>query len=897
MSRHRLLTGSALALLLGCAGYAAADPVADAAAAAEDAAAAAAEAAGSAALAAAIQEEAPVLVAATPAALGDTITGELVEGDSRTPEDGLLDRYLLNLAAGTRVEAVMRSEAFDTYLIVGREGQDGFEEIARDDDGLGEGLNSRLRFTAAQPGLYEVRARGFAGMGQGAYTLSFTDRGPAPPIPQPGSVAPGADIQGVLADDDAYSEDEETSRFDAYRFSARAGDRLEVIARSEAFDTVVEVGRENEYGGWTQLFYDDDGLGEGLNSRLRFTAPQDGDYIVRLRSFGGSGRGDYQLTMTALEPLPPPQPLAIGATAEGSLLDGDAEDDYGQRYDAFAFNARAGDRLEAIARSQAFDTVIEIGQIDADTGFSQVAYDDDGLGEGTDSRARWVAPSDGAYELRVRAYDGVSQGAYVVALNDRGPIPPPPPPGAISVGAAVDGELADGDGMTAEEYVFDDYRLQVRRGQRLSMTMRSETFDTYLRVGRMGSDGVFEEITSDDDSAGNLDSRVIFTPDANGTYIVRATSFSPNSLGAYNLTVRDLGRAPRPRRIRLGQDLRGALTEQDGMSEAETRYDAYSFRLEEGERAQFIARSDEFDTLLIVARPDGEGSHELLAYDDDGLGEGTNSRLVFTAPETGTYELWVTPYADGELGAYSVETADIGPAPQPVRVDFGAVIVGELTATDGVTAEGPNYDAYAFTGQRGQRIRVEMRSGDFDSFLLLGHHGDYGLSAIAEDDDGLGEGTDSRITFTLPEDGEYEFWATSYAVAEGGAYEVRLIDLGPAPAPGSLVVGSTIRGELSADDPQDEYGAYFDAFRFTTAEGERIRITLTSNEFDAFLYLGRMVDGEFEGEWSDDDGLSDLNSLLDFTAPSAGEYVLRVRSYGPGETGEYVLTVEPSGAQ
>ena len=830
-----------------------------------------------------------------PAAIGDTVSGELVEGDSRSDEDGLFDRYVLNLAAGTRVEAVMRSDAFDTYLIVGRDGPDGFQEIGRDDDGLGEGLNSRLRFNVAEPGLYEVRARGFAGGGNGAYTLSFADRGPAPYVPPPGSIAPGAEVQGVLADEDAQTEDDDVSRYDAYRFSAQEGQRFEIIARSDAFDTVVEVGREDGYGGWEQLFYDDDGLGEGLNSRLRFVAREAGDYVVRLRSFGGSGRGDYRLVLNDLGPLPPPQPIQIGGTAEGVLTADAAEDDYGQRYDAYTFTAREGDRLEAVVRSQAFDTVLEVGQDDP-SGWTQLAYDDDGLGEGTDSRARWVAQADGEYQLRVRSYAGDAVGAYTVSLADRGPLPPPPPPGAIAVGAEVDGQLADGDGMTAEEYVYDDYRLQARRGQRLSITLRSEEIDTLVRVGRLLSDGSFEEIAYDDDGAGNLDSRLIFTPEANGTYVVRATSFSPNTTGAYRLTVRDLGQPPRPRRLRLGQSLEGSLTEQDGMSEAETRYDAYSFRLEEGERAQFIARSDDFDTLLVVAQPMDDGTPELIAYDDDGLGEGTNSRLIFTAPETGTYELWVSPYDETGLGDYSLETANIGPTPEPTRMDFGQTIVGELTATDGVTAEGPSYDAYAFTGQRGQRIRVEMRSGDFDTFLLLGHYGPGGLTAIAEDDDGLGEGTDSRITFTLPEDGEYEFWATSYAVAEGGAYEVRLIDMGPAPAPGSVVVGSTVRGELGGDDAQDEYGSYFDAYRFTAAEGERIRITLTSNAFDSFLYLGRMTDGMFEGEWSDDDGLSDLNSLLEFTAPEAGEYVIRVRSYGPGETGEYVLTLEPSSA-
>jgi len=329
------------------------------------------------------------------------------------------------------------------------------------------------------------------------------------------------------------------------------------------------------------------------------------------------------------------------------------------------------------------------------------------------------------------------------------------------------------------------------------------------------------------------------------------------------------------------------------MTETEARYDPYVFRLAEGERAEFVARSEEFDTLLVIARRWDEGGHELLAYDDDGLGEGTNSRLVFTAPETGEYELWVTPYDASGLGSFSLETSALGPTPPPVRMDFGQSIVGQLDASDSMTMEGPNYDAYAFTGTAGQRVRVEMRSGDFDTFLLLGMYGPDGLSAVAEDDDGLGEGTDSRVTYTLPQTGEYEFWATSYSAGESGAYEVRLIDLGPAPAPGSVVIGSTVRGELSADDPQDEYGSYFDAYRFTAEEGERIRITLTSNAFDPFLYLGRMNGGVFSGEWSDDDGLSGLNSLLEFTAPAAGEYVLRARSFGPGSTGEYVLTVEP----
>ena len=59
----------------------------------------------------------PMLAEATPAALGASLTGELVDGDSRSDEDGLFDRYVLDLQAGQRVEIIMRSDAFDTYLI------------------------------------------------------------------------------------------------------------------------------------------------------------------------------------------------------------------------------------------------------------------------------------------------------------------------------------------------------------------------------------------------------------------------------------------------------------------------------------------------------------------------------------------------------------------------------------------------------------------------------------------------------------------------------------------------------------------------------------------------------------------------------------------------------------
>lgn len=720
----------------------------------------------------------------TVATLGETIEGALEEGDWQDGDGYLNDAYRFRARAGTRVEAVMRSDDFDTYLVAGRYGPDGtWEEIGRDDDGLGEGLNSRLRFVAPEDGEYVVRARSFGGSSTGAYQLSLTDRGPAPESPAPGSLAVGATVTGALEPGDAETEDE--VRYDAYRFRAGEGQRLQITARSEAFDTVVEVGREDAYGQWEQFAYDDDGLGEGLNSRLNFTPEEGGDYILRLRAFGEAGTGDYQLS-----------------------------------------------------------------------------------------------------------------------LVDRGPLPPPPPPTPLSLGEAVQGELTEEDPITeGEDYLgelaFDQYVVRARRGQRLGVSMDAEDFDPLVRIGRLDAGGGFEELASNDDGLGaGLNSRLLFTPERDGDYVVRATAFS-QGLGAYDLSVVDLGREPRAVPLRPGRTIDASLEDGDGITFGGARYDVYRFRARAGERFSIAASSQDFDTVIDVLQSDGDGGYGIVASDDDGAGgETTDSRLTFRPNEDGEYFVWVKAFDPEGRGDYRITLTDLGPEPEPRPIAVGATVQGELIPTDSVAGDASYYDAYRFSARAGQRLRIVMRSGDFDTFLLLGREGEYGLQGLAEDDDGLGEGTDSRINFTVVEDGDYVVWANSYAPGELGAYALEIADLGPVPEPGSIVVGTTLRGELGGDDPMDANGAYYDAYRFRAREGDRLRMTMTSNAFDTFIEFGRAGEGgAFEQIDSDDDGLSDLNSRLDVLIPSTGEYLIRARSYGAGETGEYVMTLEPAPAE
>ncbi|MBN8553702.1 MAG: PPC domain-containing protein [Caulobacterales bacterium] len=824
------------------------------------------------------------------AQLGESVEGALIEGDSRTSADGLMDRYVLDLQAGTRVEITMRSEAFDTYLIGGFLGPDGFEEIALDDDGLGEGLNSRLRFLAAETGRYEIRARGFAAMGAGDYQIGFAEQ-PAPvPGLAPGSIAVGGSLDGDLSDGDAEFDWANDYRYDAYRFRARSGERFEAQVRSSEFDATLMVMSESRWGVVEQLAFNDDGLNGGTDPRLRFSAPADGEYTLRVSSFSPGETGAYSLSLTALPALPPAVPVLVGEPQSGTIENGDADADDGRLYDAFVFRAEAGQRLELLASSDSFPVWLELGRSVGPAGWEALAFGDDGSGQAMNTRLLFSPTEAGEYAVRVGGTESSMRGAYSLSLNDRGPLPPAPPAGSMRIGDVVTGTLADGDGISPDEKYFDEYDIRLEPGQRVSARLDSDDYDSYLEIYRRQDDGTYGLVESDDDSGGALDSLVNFRPDG-GDYRIRVTSFAMGEMGAYSLAVHELGEPARPMPLRLGRTVEGRLDERDGISDAGSPYDSYGLRIDQDQRVRFVARSDAFDTILFVVRRAGD-EFEVVTYDDDGQGDGTtNSRLVVVGDEPGDYELWVMSYNPGGLGSYTLESENLGPSPQSAETSIGATIDGTLQDRDGIAAEGMTYDGYAFDGTAGQRLRVTMSSTEFDTFLLVGLHGEGGLAAIAENDD-AGGNTDSAITITLPSDGRYEVWASSYAIGETGAYTLTLTDLGPEPEPGSLLIGSTIRGNLADSDPVGSGGTYHDAYRFDGEVDHTVRITATSNAFDTYIELGRWQDGVFIPLAEDDDGLSDLNSLLTVTLPETGAYIVRVRSFSPGQTGDYVLTVE-----
>jgi len=230
--------------------------------------------------------------------VGSEVQGALTADDAVGVEDDYrYDVYRFRATAGQRLEFTLRAEAFDAYLAVYEDGLD--EALATDDDGLGDGTDARLRFTAPKDGDYLLHARTLSGLEGGDYTLSLTERPPAGPVPRPGGIRLDRPVNGTLADSDPETDD--GARFDHYTFRARAGDRLAIGLASEAFDPVVSVGRLDRDRAWTELARNDDGPGGGLNSSLVFAAPEAGDYVIRARSFAPGQSGAYAMTIEPRE--------------------------------------------------------------------------------------------------------------------------------------------------------------------------------------------------------------------------------------------------------------------------------------------------------------------------------------------------------------------------------------------------------------------------------------------------------------------------------------------------------------------------------------------------------------------------------------------------------------------
>ncbi len=314
--------------------------------------------------------------------------------------------------------------------------------------------------------------------------------------------------------------------------------------------------------------------------------------------------------------------------------------------------------------------------------------------------------------------------------------------------------------------------------------------------------------------------------------------------------------------------------------------DDFTFEGRRGQEAVIDLRSSDFDPYLIVSTPSGEQFDN-----DDYEGDRSRSLIALVLEESGTYDVIVTSYEEGESGDYTLQM-DVGEAVElaGLREESGTLGRGDHTLEDG-----EYFDVYEFSGRPGQRVTIDLRSDDFDTYLILDvPNGDQQENDDAEDT------TDSLIVTDITESGTYRVGVTSYEPGETGSYQLTIDQVdasGGQPQQNrdveTLTVGRTTAGELEPGDQTLGTGEYQDTYFFDGRAGESITVEMTSSDFDTYVGLmtpaGDVIENDdFEGSTS--------RSVVVLDLTETGRYRVMATSYTHAEIGRYRLTVNAQAA-
>ena len=347
----------------------------------------------------------------------------------------------------------------------------------------------------------------------------------------------------------------------------------------------------------------------------------------------------------------------------------------------------------------------------------------------------------------------------------------------------------------------------------------------------------------------------------------------------------------------IGRTLDGALARTDPTLNERGRFRIFRLDARVGQRYSIVMRADDFDSYLSVARQ-VNGLTDYVASDDDGAGN-SNARLKWTPKATGTYYVVAQSLKEDGVGNFTVRMDTLPPViiTPPKMVTLGTVMSGELADTDpSVDDKGSYYDLYRITARKGQKLIIEMKSNELDSYVGIGHMDGDSLTIDETDDDGGGE-KNARLRYTVKEDGTYIIRAQALDANSTGAYTLKVSERIARPsAIVNVTLNTPMTGELTESDDEADDGSYFDLYRLTARAGESVTITMRSSAVDSYVVLGQMVDGQWSQIAFDDDSGGGKNARLQHTFDTAGEYLIRANTVGANATGSYTLRVDRTGA-
>ncbi len=581
-----------------------------------------------------------------------------------------------------------------------------------------------------------------------------------------------------------------------------------------------------------------------------------------------------------------------GDTIEGRLSSNTS-------FDSYTFSGTAGQGVIITLISSEFDAFLVL----EDSAGNVIVEDDDSAGR-LNARITTTLPEDDDYTIvatSLRAYRSGGQftatGSYTLSLEfqDELPVPavtalPPAPtptlvapttvppttePTPISLGATVEGLI---EGLEPARYIFRGVE-----GDSVTITLVSDEFDAYLFL----EDSTGNVLTQDDDSAGDLNSRISdFVLPESGAYIIIASSFgnvtglSPED-GAFTLTLESASISPVPvdeTPEAPEPDENPVLTEaglfEGRLTEREPVRD-FPYNGEAGEVLIITLTSDDFDAYLELL----DSSGERIAFDDNSAGN-LNSRIgPFILPADDEYIIRANSY--GNVWGNYVETGLFLLSVD--QVEISPITVGE--PVDGVLETVDQIDAYRFSGQASDVIFVDLDTPSLDLYVEISGEGLLSQRTYGFDNGQLGP-------IILPAEADYVLTVV-YSSYYGYDETIQQVDL-----PYTITVNRLEPQEAEYDSVIE---GNFDEtalniYTFDAQQGDIINILLDSlGLVDTTITLTSPTGNEVA--YDDESGPGFDPELRNVVLYETGTYTLTVRPYIPGDNADYRLVIENEGVR
>ncbi len=495
------------------------------------------------------------------------------------------------------------------------------------------------------------------------------------------------------------------------------------------------------------------------------------------------------------------QQIPVGSSVTGQLTASDPVLSDNTHYKLFTFQGSAGQTVQIDLISNDFDSYLYL----RDANGASIATNDDG-GGGLNARIIQTLPASGMYQIVANTLRQGQFGGFTLRLQ--AVATPTVMAQQIPIGSTVNGVLSDNDATLNDGSHYKLFTFQGFAGQGVQIDLMSTAFDAYLYL----RDSSGNDIAHDDDSGGNLNSRIIQTLPYSGTFQIVANTLHAGASGPFTLqlqsaqgqqatvsSIQPLPNAsalPTVGQIGLNQQVQNTLM-QGGTSWNGKPIQLYTFGCTTGQPFQMDILSS-WDNYAIIFDPSGNQ----VASNDDG-GQGLNARIAFTCPTTGTYRLGVTTFsASTSTGPYTMQVQALGqptavqaqpigqptvtPIPQPTvtpiaptivtpiaqatqpaaatveptnpvpapgqvgQIAVGQTMRGRLEAGDQVMGSDSTYaDVWQLQGSAGQTIAIELRSSEFDTYLQLLD----GTGKVLAESAGH---PNSGLAFQLPASGTYQ---------------------------------------------------------------------------------------------------------------------------------------------